>query len=247
MDNIIILKRFFILVFFVFIFLWSSYSFAQIRLLEKPPFLSGELVKYAAIYKWGFIEINAGDVQFSVDSISKEGLSTYHLTGIGISKSKYDWIYQVRDTFHSIVNANTFQPIYYERHTSEGDYTVHNRSLFQKESERIILYLENNEDGFRMKHLAWQDHLLDLQTAVYYARMLDPTYAQTNEEYTFHIIIDGEAFDITILYEGKENITLSKGRNYSCHRISTEVIEGTIFSSNQRITIWVVMTENNYL
>ena len=239
MDIIIKVKRFVIQVSFILLFLWSPYVSAQITLLEQPPFHSGEIIKYAAFYQWGLIEINAGDVQFLVDSISKDGLPTYHFTGIGISKSKYDWIYQVRDTFQSIVNANTFQPIFYERHTSEGNYTVHNRSLFQKESGKIVLYLENSEEGFSMKHLDWQDHLLDLQTAVYYARMLDPTNAHIDEEYTFHIIIDGEPFDITITYEGKENIKLSKGRNYSCHRISTEVIEGTIFSSHQRITIWV--------
>jgi hypothetical protein len=59
-----------------------------------------------------------------------------------------------------------------------------------------------------------------------------------SDEYSFTIIIDGEIYEIPIRYEGLETIELNN-INYPCFRISTQVIEGTIFKSNQTIKVWV--------
>ncbi|NOR86216.1 MAG: DUF3108 domain-containing protein, partial [Bacteroidales bacterium] len=156
----------------------------------------------------------------------------------GNSKPKYDWIYKVRDSFQSKVSIENFQPLYYERNTSEGKYQVNNKIFFQEKEELILMELDNNEEGFRQISLAYQTGILDLQTAVYYARMLNFEDARMGDGYDFNIIIDGKPYSIPIRYEGKELIHL-KNKSYSCYRISTQVIEGTIFKSGQTILVWV--------
>ena len=214
-------------------------TYSQISLLKEFPFQYGEEGEYDAIYQWGFIKIRAGTVVFRVDSTYEDGVSYYQFSSTGISKDKYDWIYTVRDTFKSKVRIYDFQPIHYQRHTKEEDYSVHNETFFNEEQNTILMHLDNSKEGFREKTLPYQKNILDLQTAVYFARMLNFENARIGDGFKFNIIIDGEPFTIPITYEGKETIELQKNKPISCYKISTHVIEGTIFKSGQSIYVWV--------
>lgn len=211
---------------------------SQIKVSENRSFEEGEKINYHAIYKWGFIEIKAGLVEFSVEKVVQDNEPCYHFKSIGNSIPRYDWIFKVRDTFQSVVRIRDFQPLFYERHTSEGGYEVLNRTFFEEENELISMELNNSEEDSSIKTIPLEKGLLDLQTAVYFARLLDFSQANMGEEYHFNILIDGEYYKIPIRYDGLENIELN-GKQYPCFKISTEVIEGTIFRSNQRIDIWV--------
>jgi len=226
-----------IIVILFYFFLHPVYS--QITLLESYPFQAGEKVVYDAIYDWGFITLKAGVVTFYIDSLQKDGEAYYLLHSTGISKPNYDWLYMVRDSFQSTVKVSDFQPIHYKRNTNEGKYQVNNEIFFKEEEGIIQMELDNTEDGYRITSLPYENDVFDLQTAVYFARLLDPASARMGNIYHFHIIIDGEPYTIPIRYEGKEILHLSNGNSYSCHRISTEVIEGTIFRSQETIKIWV--------
>lgn len=224
--------------FVVFFFFGLTNLYSQITLLKEYPFQAGEKVAYDAIYEWGFIEIRAGDVLFQVDSVYENNESIYHFSSFGNTKAKYDWIYKIRDTFQSKVKIENFQPIYFKRNTLENDYQANNETFFQQEENRILMHLDNSKEGFRQTSLAYDADVLDLQTAVYYARMLNLENARMGDGYTFNIIIDGEPYTIPIRYEGKELIHLNN-KSYNCYRISTQVIEGTIFKSGQTIIVWV--------
>jgi len=222
--------------FILFLSLWAS---SQISILEKHPFQYGEIGKYEAIYQWGVITIRAGTVVFTVDSTYEDGTAYYLFSSIGVSKKKYDWLYSIRDTFESKVRIHDFQPISYQRHTNERSYSVNNKTFFLEEEELIEMHLQNSEDSYRQVSLPYQKGVLDLQTAVYFARMLNFENAQIGDGFKFNIIIDGEPYTIPITFEGKETIELQKDQPISCYKISTNVIEGTIFKSGQTINIWV--------
>lgn len=211
---------------------------SQIKGMDQVPFNEGEKICYYAIYKWGFIEIKAGLVEFSVEKVVQDNEPCFHFKSIGNSIPRYDWIYKVRDTFQSIVRIRDFQPLFYERHTFEGSYEVLNRSYFDEEGDIISLELFNSDNGSSNRSIPFEKELLDLQTAVYFARLLDFSKAEMGEEYLFNIIVDGAFYKIPIRYDGLESIELND-IEYPCFKISTEVIEGTIFRSHQRINIWV--------
>jgi len=223
----------------IFALLLSLLTYSQITILEKPPFQYGEIGEYDAIYQWGLITIRAGTVVFSVDSIYEDGTAYYLFSSIGVSKKKYDWLYSIRDTFNSKVRIHDFQPIIYQRHTSERTYIVNNKTQFLEEENLIMMQLDNSEEGYRTESLPYEKGMLDLQTAVYFARMLDFEKARNGDGYEFNIIIDGKPYTIPITFEGKETIELQRNKPISCYKISTHVIEGTIFKSGQSINIWV--------
>ncbi|NPD45054.1 MULTISPECIES: DUF3108 domain-containing protein [unclassified Lentimicrobium] len=224
----------------IFIFcLLLNPIFSQITLLEEYPYAEGEIGTYIAIYELGFLEIQGGEVKFEVLASKNNKEDIFHFKSYGNSLPKYDWIYKIRDTFQSNVLKENFQPIYYKRNTSEGSYSVFNETYFQAEEGKIIMELSNTEQESREKTMDWQADVFDLQTACYYARLLNFENAMMGEGYEFKIIIDGQLYTIPIRYEGKEFIELNEQLSFNCYRISTKVIEGTIFKSNQTIKIWV--------
>jgi hypothetical protein len=228
-----------LLLLLTFIFCFSAAN-SQIKLFDEVPFDADEEIRYKALYKWGFFKFKAGEVVFSVDTITFNGTKCYHLKGIGNSLPAYDWIFRVRDTFQSMVEIKNFQPLFYKRNTNEGNYHAYNLSYFDYKKDSIFLKLFNSNllDTSHMV-LKLEKNIYDLQTAVYFARKLDFSSAQLDEQFTFNIIIDGILYPISIRYEGLE--TINVGTNpYQCYKISTEVIEGTIFKENQRINIWVL-------
>lgn len=225
--------------FILFLSLIVSSLYAQITLLEEYPFKEGEVASYAAIYEWGFLEIKAGEVSFIVDEYVNDNEPIFHFKSMGNSLHKYDWIYRVRDSFRSKVRKENFRPIYYQRNTSEGSYTVFNETYFDENLQLIRMELQNSEKGYSTQTMPLEADIFDLQTACYYARLLNFENAIMGEGYEFKIIIDGELYRIPIRYEGKEYLELGNDISYHCYRISTKVIEGTIFKSNQTIKIWV--------
>lgn len=219
--------------------------FSQISLLEEYPYSEGEIGTYAAIYQLGFIEIQAGEVKFEVLDSENNGEEIFYFKSFGNSLPKYDWIYRIRDTFQSSVQKENFQPINYQRNTSEGSYSVFNETYFNSEEGKIRMELSNSENESRQKTIDWKEDIFDLQTACYYARLLNFENASMGEGYEFKIIIDGQLYNIPIRYEGTEFIELNEQLSFNCYRISTKVIEGTIFKSNQTIKIWVSVDGRN--
>ena len=223
----------------IFALFLSFFAYSQITILEKQPFQNGEIGEYDAIYQWGLITVRAGTVVFNVDSIYEDGTAYYLFSSIGVSKKKYDWLYSIRDTFKSKVRIHDFQPITYQRNTYERSYWVNNHTQFLEEENLILMQLDNSEEGYRTASLSYKKGVLDLQTAVYFARMLNFENAKIGDGFEFNIIIDGQPYTIPITFEGNENIELKKNQPISCYKISTHVIEGTIFKSDQSINIWV--------
>lgn len=234
-HNNFMMKQILVLVFCIL----SQAIFSQITLMKEYPFSEGEEAIYSAIYELGFLEIHGGEVKFEVlDSKNNSG-EIFYFKSYGNSLPKYDWIYKIRDTFQSRVQKENFQPLYYQRNTNEGSYSVFNETYFQAEEGKIIMELSNSEQESREKTMDWQADVFDLQTACYYARLLNFENAKMGEGFEFKIIIDGQLYTIPIRYEGKEFIELNEYLSFNCYRISTKVIEGTIFKSNQTIKIWV--------
>lgn len=85
---------------------------------------------------------------------------------------------------------------------------------------------------------------LDVQTAVYYARLWDLKNAIIGDQKLVRLIISGEFFTIPMTYRGIENVKHKNGKRYSCYKITTKVVEGLIFRANQEISIFISEDEN---
>lgn len=80
--------------------------------------VSDETLTYNVMFKWGFIEKEAGVIRLSTEVNKDEGYFTSVMTGA--STSIADKIYSVRDTLSGKMMLESLEPVYYEKIAHEG-------------------------------------------------------------------------------------------------------------------------------
>jgi len=221
------------------------FPFAGHAQKKELPFRAGEELEYKVSYNWEFVWINAGKVVFKIDSLMYGDRPAYHFKSFGRTLTSYDLFFKVRDNFQSVADAETFQPYWFKRKTREGGYQVNNKYNFDYSASRILSETENSKGVFRKDTLGIEGFVLDIQTAVYYARTLDFDSMQTGDSIPFRMIIDGMIYDLHGEYLGRETIENYDGNIYRCHKFSATMVKGTIFSKNQSLYVWVSDDKNH--
>lgn len=203
------------------------------------PFSAGEHLHYNVVYNWRFVWVKAGKVEFSVDSTNFNHRPAYHFKSFGRTLTGYDWFFKVRSHFESVADAESLQPFLYRRNTREGRYWVNNAFEFDHDSRSVLVQTENANRPFNERILSFHDGLMDVQTAVYYARAINFTDMEVDDQIFLDLIIDGGIYNIYGRYHGKELIENYDGKRYRCHKFSVLLVEGTIFSGGEELFVWV--------
>ncbi len=203
------------------------------------PFSAGERLYYRVVYNWRFVWVNAGRVEFSVDSTGFEGRPAYHFKSFGRTLTGYDWFFKVRNHFESVADAGSLQPFRYRRNTREGRHWVNNAFEFDQDNRTVRVQTENANRPFNEKVIPFHDGLMDVQTAVYYARAINFDEMNVDDKIFLDLIIDGGIYNIYGRYHGKELIENYDGKVYRCHKFSVLLVEGTIFSGGEELLVWV--------
>ncbi len=215
----------------------------QAQFVELP-FKSGERLYYKVAYNWHFVWVEAGKVEFSVDSTKYGDTPAYHFTSFGRTLTSYDWIFKVRDRFESLADAQWLLPFWFKQNTREGSYRVNNKFNFDYAKRQVIVQTETSNSPNKKFIIPLNDTLFDVQTAVYYARSLDFNQMNNGEKIPFNLIIDGQVYEIFGRYLGKEMVENYDGKKYRCHKFSVLLVEGTIFSGGEDLFIWVTDDRN---
>ena len=219
-------------------------AFAYAQKKSHQAFQPGERVEYEAYYNWGFIWIHAGNVYFEVDETRYNRQPAYKLKAYGRSLKSYDWIFKVRDRFTTLVNKDTFNPLYFIRDTYEGGYAVHNEYTFDHFRNVIYSQTNNSKEPYREDTLEFNGKTLDVLTAIYHARNLDFSRYAIGEKIPLTLIIDNEIYELYLRYQGKEKLKIPKDRKYDCIKFSAMLVEGTIFNRGEHLTVWVTDDKN---
>jgi hypothetical protein len=231
--------------FVVFTFmLISNLAYSQSCDVKSINFKSGELVTYRAVYNWGFIWVNAGDVEFRVKDTIYMGKPALHLISKGWSLKQYDWFYKVRDRFESIVHPKTLQPYWFERDTYEGGYAAYNRYVYKRDENVLDIISHTSDRPYKRDILPLKDCTFDVVSAIYYCRTLDFDSYSIGDKIPLSMGVDDEVFDLFIRYKGKEKLKTRSGEVFNTIRFSALLVEGTIFKGGEDLEVWVTDDEN---
>ena len=204
------------------------------------PFNPGEEITYSAHYHWGLFWMEAGEVVFEMDTVHKNHQVIMNMQSRGKTLPKYEWLFRVRDTFSSAAYYPEMSPIYFKRSNYEGSNWVLNKYQFMPKEGLVIRDMNSNESIRRVDTIFLPaEHVLDVQTAVYYTRMWNLKDASKGDQKIIKLMLAGDYFSIPITYRGKEIVKHKNGKNYSCYKITTKVAAGLIFRENQEISIYV--------
>ncbi|MCK4663230.1 MAG: DUF3108 domain-containing protein [Bacteroidales bacterium] len=228
----------------IIIFLISyNYVYSQCY-TKNTSFKTGEKITYDVYYNWAFIWLNAGEVYFKVGLKKYNNKPVYHFESFGRTHEKYDWIFKVRDKYETIADTNTFNPLIFKRNTYEGGYYVKNKYYFDHSENKIFTFTENTKKSYTQDTLALPKCTFDVLTTIYYSRNIDYSKHNINDKIPLSLIIDNEVFDLYIKYLGKDTIKTKDGIIYNCIKFKPLLVEGTIFSGGENMTVWVSDDEN---
>jgi hypothetical protein len=208
------------------------------------PFVAGEKVTYDVYYNWHFVWVEAGKVSFEVEKEKINEKPVFHFKSEGRSIIAYDWIYKVREQFESVADAKTLVPLSYSRRSFEGDYYAKESVEFDYPNLKIHTQTENSNKPLSNQTLDMSGFVLDVQTAVYYARTLDYSVMFVGQKIPFRLLIDGEIHDLYGKYLGIETIENYDGSIYRCHKFSALLVSGTIFSGGEDLFVWITDDRN---
>lgn len=207
--------------------------------VKDIPFRVGEYITYRAVYSWGFIWVNAGDVYFKVSDTLYLGKPSFHYKSEGWSLKQYDWFFKVRDRFESIVQPQTLKPYWFERDTYEGGFKTFNRYVFNWEQNVIDLVSQTSKRPFKKEVLPLKPCVFDVLSAIYFCRTLSFNGLNKGDVLPLTMAIDNEIFDLYIRFLGREVITTHEGKKYKTIKFSAKLVEGTIFSGGEDLFVWV--------
>jgi hypothetical protein len=196
---------------------------------------NGEEITYTIYYALAGAHVNAGSTTFSNKLEKFNGRAVYHVTGVGGSNARYDWLYKVRDRYESYIDTLTMQPLKFFRDVNEG-------STKKKETVHFnhTNYTATNEMGTYKVPVCVQDVL----STIYYARNIDFDKYKKGDKIPFQMFLENEVYDLHIRYLGKEDVKTKYGK-FNAIKFKVLLIPGTIFKGGEDMTVWVSDDENH--
>lgn len=205
----------------------------------------GEWAHYNAYYNWHFVWMNAADVFFSTSALGKDNLL---IESTGKTKSGYDWFFSVRDTFQSVVDVHTLRPRTFRQSNYEGKTVTTSEYIYNDVDSTLTaesIQQKGNKKPLKTSYSGkWDLCAADVLTMVYKARNIDFENYNPGDIIPMSLIINSEIFDLFIRYHGKEQASTRDGRTYDCLKFTPLLVEGTIFSGGEDMTVWVTDDEN---
>ena len=212
--------------------------------IPDVPFKAGETVTYRAVYSWGFVWVNAGDVLFRVYDTTYSQKPAIYFKSYGWSLKQYDWFFKVRDRFESIVDPETLQPFWFERDTHEGGFTAYNHYVINRSKNELDIISYNSDRPYKHEYLPLKPCTFDVLSAIYYCRTLSFNGLNIGDKIPLTMAIDNEIFDLYVKYLGKERLETRDGMVFNTIKFSALLVEGTIFKGGEDLTVWVTDDQN---
>ncbi len=207
-------------------------------------FKNDEKVYYRAVYNWGFIWVNAGDVVFEVKDTIYNGKNCFHFKSLGRSLKQYDWFYKVRERFESIVGKDSLKPYWFLRDSYEGDYIAYNSYHFDYSSNSLKISSYTSERDSKQDILPLRPLTFDVLSAIYYCRNINFSSLVINQKIPLTMAIDNQIYNLYIRFLGRETITVHDGKTFKTFKFSVMLVAGTIFKGREDLVVWV--TDDNY-
>lgn len=205
---------------------------------------SGEWARYEVYYNWGFIWMNAAEVRFSTQQGPSAEPNVITLNCVGRTYDSYDWFFSVRDTFRAEVHSKSLIPYKFRQRNYEGKRRTINDYQYSTADSVVRMNGELWASAKEVEHRysisrRWNADAVDVLTMVYRARNIDYSKYRAGDKIPIRMIINSEVYDLYIRYLGKETVTTKEGRTFKCLKINPLLVDGTIFSGGEDMTVWV--------
>ena len=220
-----------------------EFSFGQC-FSNTNAFTAGERISYSVVYSWGFLWMQVGEVSFEVKKTYFNQRDVYQFIATGVSLSRYDWFFKVRDIYQAYFDAKLLKPLKYIGNTAEMGTTSESVYIFDYVKNKVYTSVKISDKSQKNDTIAITPCTYDILSAVYYCRSLDFAKMSVNQVTPVSVVVDNKIVTLKIKNCGKEDITLNNGICYKCIKFNSVLMDGTIFKGGEEVNVWVSDDDN---
>lgn len=207
--------------------------------ITNTAFSAGERVCYEVSYTWFLTWADVGEACLTVDVDQRFGKTLLHLKATGRSYPFYDWFFKVRDLYESWVDPVTLRPHYHNRNIYEGGFTKENEYWYGQPNDSVKIRVRRKGGPNRFVSVKSVACLFDEVSAIYYSRCLNFSHLKPGTVYPINVLMDEEIYSIKYSFLEREERRVSGFGKIPCLKFQVDLVAGDIFSSNQKLIVWV--------
>jgi len=207
----------------------------QTDVAHPPALIIGERLGFHG--RWFGIPVGHGWIEVK-ERVLVEGRDAYHIEAQGHTNDVLSTFYPIHDTIHSYLDAETLQPLRFEKDQREGRYRAHEVVTFDH-AQRAATYtsLLNNS----VKTIELPDAFQDLISALYWLRTQP---LQPHQPLSVNIYSDEKIYRTDIDVTGPVNLELLKRGTFLCVIVEPKAqFKGLLV---KRGRIWAYMTADEH-
>ena len=149
--------------------------------------------------------------------------------GANFSAKSYEWVYKVNDRYETYIEKETMLPLRFLRNVNEGGFKINQDVSFDHKKGKVTSAKKTYDIPKCTQ---------DVLSTIYFARNIDYNKYKVGDKIPFSMFLDDKVYNLYIKYQGKEVIKTKMG-TYNAIKIVPLLIEGTIFSGGEKMTVWV--------
>lgn len=222
------MKKSFLFVLLITLSAWTTAGddFCSIR---NNSFRTGENISLIVFYNALGLYVNAGTANFTVTTEKLNNKPVFHIVGTGITNSKYDWIFKVRDRYETYIDTTNLRPYKFIRNVDEGGYKKYENITFNHTSNTAL----STQGVYKIPAC-----IQDVVSSMYYSRNIDFDKYKPGDKIPFNIFLDNEVYNMYIRYQGKETIKTRYGK-FRAIVFKPLLVKGALFEGGEKMTVYV--------
>jgi len=184
---------------------------ASVRAEEEPATAAqltvGERLAFHG--RWFGIPVGSGWIEVK-ERVLVDGRDAYHIEAQGHTNEILSKLYPIHDTLHSYLDAETLQPLRFEKDQREGRYRAHEIVTFDH-AKRVATYQSLLNKS--VKTIELPDAFQDLISAIYWLRTQP---LQPDHSFNVNLYTDEKIYRTEIMVTGPVSLELLKRGTFPC-------------------------------
>ena len=203
---------------------------------EKPEgkLFLGEKLTFEVRY----LGITVGDAVSEVKELVKvNGREAYHIEIQIRSRALLDWVYKVRDTHHTYIDADHFHSLRYEKKTSEGHFNQ--EESMEYDQDQHVGRFHSVKDNSR-KEMFIPQHAQDQISCCYWLRLQD---VKPDSKIMIPVNADEKNWDLEVVFHDVKEMKIAGVGVFQAVEVEPVIMFEGFFVRRGKVRGWMSMDE----
>lgn len=202
---------------------------------ENYSWQGGEEITYTLYYQLNFIWIPAGEATFKVKDLGDR----YFISVDGRTISAFEWFYEVRDRYETVIDKKTLLPLSFSRDIKEGKYVWWDKFTFDQKNHKVHASKGWPDKPTKYYTADLSTCMHDLISIVYNVRNVNFEQYKPGETFDVKVFVEEEyPLQVEVKEKNVEQKIRGMGK-HKTHRISPEMVSGHFFDEDTYMDIYL--------